>query len=418
VDIPRRINHWPRRFALAAVLLVTASALMLTLHWLAARLRTQTVDASQLVIGTVARTGLIRDVRAPGVLVPMELRWIASRVEGRVENILVEAGASVMPDTIIVELSNPTVTRDADTASIELDVLHAEAKVLEQRLINDLLAQKAVVAEYAARYESANYRMEANRGLGNIVAKVDLNESILLAKQYQERLAFEKERLARLQELQSAELVASKAGIARAERQIQLQQELRDDLNVKAGIEGTLQTVPVATGQLVTPGTPLARVAREDRFKTELRVQEGQARELRIGQKVQISAGGQHTKGTVSRIDPAVQEGTVLVDVNFVGDALPGARPDLRVQGVIEVDRVEDALVLPRPVYSQENTTNELFVLAQDGRSARRVAVELGLGSVDRMQILSGVNEGERVIVSDMSRFAGVDSIALEGLRP
>jgi HlyD family secretion protein len=418
VDIPRRINHWPRRLTTGAALVAAAIVLALAWNWLAARLRTQSVDASQLVIGTVERTGLIRDVRAPGVLVPVELRWIASRVEGRVENILVEAGASVMPDTVILELSNPTVTRDADTAGIELDVLHAQARVLKQRLLNDLLAQKAVVAEYAAKHESARFRMEANRELGDIVAKVDLNESILLARQYEERLAFEQERLDRLEELQAAELVASEAENARAERQLQLQQELQEGLIVKAGIEGTLQTVPVEAGQLVTPGTPLARVAREDRFKTELRVQEGQARELRIGQKVQISAGGQHTKGVVSRIDPAVQEGTVLVDVSFVGDALPGARPDLRVQGVIEIDRVEDALVLPRPVYSQENTTNELFVLAADGKSARRVAVELGLGSVDRIQVVSGVNAGERVIVSDMNRYSNVDSIELQGARP
>jgi HlyD family secretion protein len=418
VDIPLRINRWPRR--LLAGLLFAAAALVLTLtwNWLAARLRTQTLNVSEVVIGMVEHGTLIRDVRAPGLLAPLELRWIAAPVEGRVENILAEAGATVVSHTIILQLSNPSVSRDADMASIELEVLRAEAHALEQRLINDLLAQEAVVSEYAARHESARYRMEANRELGGIVAKVDLNESILLTRQYEERLAFEQERLLRLRELQEAELAASAANITRAERQLLLRRELQESLTVTAGITGTLQIVPVEIGQLVASGTPLARVAREDRFKAELRVQEGQARELRIGQKVRISAGGQHANGAVSRIDPAVQQGTVLVDVSFVGAALPGARPDLRVQGVIEIDQVEDALVLPRPVYTQENTTADLFVLAPDGQSARRVAVELGLGSVDRIQVIGGVSEGERVIVSDMSRFAEVDSIRLEGVRP
>ncbi|HWK52899.1 MAG TPA: HlyD family efflux transporter periplasmic adaptor subunit [Hyphomicrobiales bacterium] len=418
MDIPRKISRWPRRLGMAGGVLLGLMLLTLSWHWLAAGLFSSAVQARELVIGRVQRTELIRDVRAPGVLVPVELRWIASRVEGRVENILVEAGAHVMPGTVIMELSNPTVARDADTARIELEVLNAEALVLEKRTLNDLLAQQAVVAEYEALYENARFRMEANRGLGDIVSRVDLNESVLLARQYEDRLAFEKQRLAHYEELREAELQASKANIARAQRQLDLHQELLSGLSVTAGIEGTLQDVPVEAGQLISTGMPLARVAREDRFKTELRVQEGQARELRTGQKAQISAGGRHVMGIVSRIDPAVQEGTVLVDVSFTSEPLPGARPDLRVQGVIEIDRIDDALVLPRPVYSQENSTSELFVLSVDGRSARRAAVELGLGSVDRIQVLGGVNEGERVVVSDMSRYGDADSIALQGVQP
>lgn len=415
MDIPRKISRWPHRLRLVLCLLLGMVLLALSWRWLVSGLFSSAVPVRELVIGHVQRSELIRDVRAPGVLVPVELRWIASRVEGQVENILVEVGAHVMPHTVIMELSNPTVARDADTARIELEVLHAEALVLEKRTLNDLLAQQAVVAEYEALYENARYRMEANRGLGDIVSRVDLNESVLLVRQYEERLAFEKQRLTHYEELREAELQASKANIARAQRQLELHQELLSGLNVTAGIEGTLQDVPVETGQLISTGMPLARVAREDRFKTELRVQEGQARELRIGQKARISAGGRHVMGIVSRIDPAVQEGTVLVDVNFSGAPLPGARPDLRVQGVIEIDRIDHALVLPRPVYSQENSTSELFVLSSDGRSAHRAVVELGLGSVDRIQVLAGVAEGERVIVSDMSRYSDVDSIALQG---
>lgn len=388
---------------------------IVVVNYLAARLRNDAIDVGELVIAEVQRSSLIRDVRAPGVLVPTELRWIATDVEGRVENILAQPGEYVLPDIIILELGNPTVARDADTAGIELDVLEANTLVLEKRMSSDLLAQRAVVAEYASSSENATFRMEANQSLGAVVAKVDLNESMLTARQLEERLAIEQERYAHLQELQSAELAANKAKIRRAQRHLQLQKEVLAGLTVRAGIEGILQEVSVEPGQLLAPGSLLARVAREDNFKTELRVQEGQAREIVIGQKAIISAGGQQRHGKVVRIDPAVAEGTVLVDVAFTDEPLPGARPDLRVQGIIEIDYVEDTLVLARPVFTEENTTRELFVLDADGTFATRTPVELGIGSVDRIEILGGLQAGDRVIVSDMSRYADVDGIALTG---
>ena len=389
----------------------------LALGWtsLSARFSSNAVDVNDLVIGTVERSSLVRDVRAPGALVPTELRWITATVDGRVENILVEAGAHVMADTLILELSNPTVARDADTARIELEVLQAQTQVRELRMVNELLAQEAVVAEYVSSFENTRFRMEANQSLGDVVSRVDLNESILLARQDENRLRIERERLVQLKELQAAEKLANKAEIHRARRQLQLQQELLDALIVRAGIEGTLQEVPVEPGQLLATGALLARVAREDTFKTELRVQEGQARDVRNGQKVMISAGGQHTEGRVSRIDPAVQDGTVLVDVAFTGPALPSARPDLRVQGVIEIDYVADTLVLPRPVFSLEHSSAALFVLRADGSGADKKTVGLGMGSVDRIQILDGLREGDRVVVSDMSAYADSGSVALSG---
>lgn len=384
-------------------------------NYLAARLRNDALDVGDLVIAQVQRSSLVRDVRAPGVLVPTELRWIATDVEGRVENIFAQPGEYVMPDTVILELGNPTVSRDADTASIELDVLEAQTLVMEKRMSSDLLAQHAIVAEYASSSENATFRMEANRNLGAVVARVDLNESMLTARQLEERLGIEQQRYTRLQELQSAELAANKAEIRRAQRHFQLQKELLAGLTVRAGIEGILQEVSVEPGQLLAPGSLLARVAREDNFKAELRVQEGRAREVVIGQKVNISAGGQQRHGKVVRIDPAVAEGTVLVDVAFTGETLPGARPDLRVQGVIEIDYIEATLVLARPVFTEENTTRELFVLDADGLGASRTPVQLGIGSVDRIEILSGLQEGDRVIVSDMNRYSERDSIALAG---
>jgi HlyD family secretion protein len=417
IDIPRKVSHWPRRLRLAATLFGVAVVVAAGWVYLAQRLRSTAVDARELVIGEVQRSSLVRDVRAPGTLVPLELRWLATEVEGRVENILVQAGTKVQPDTIILELSNPTVARSADTARLELEVLQARTAVLEMRLVNELLAQRAVVSEVAASHANARFRLEANQQLGDIVPRADLNEAQLEASQFEERLAIEEERYLRMQELQVAELQANKAEILRAHGQLQLQQHLLAGLTVRAGIEGTLQEVPVQPGQLLATGALLARVARDDQFKAELRVQEGQAREIVLGQNVSISAGGQHAEGTVIRIDPAVQEGTVLVDVAFLGAPLSGARPDLRVQGIIEIDYVDDTLVLPRPVFSQENSSATLFVLRADGSGADKKAVGLGMGSVDRIQVLDGLHEGERVIVSDMSRYAGLESIELTGVR-
>jgi HlyD family secretion protein len=413
MDIPRKISRWPQRLRLGGIAIAGAAALAAGWVYLSASFSSSAVDASELVIGQVQRSSLVRDVRAPGVLVPTELRWLTAQVDGRVETIFAEAGAYVMPDTVILELSNPTVARDADTARIELEVLEAQTSVFEKRMINEVLAQQAVIAEFHSQFENARFRKEANESLGDVVSRVDLNESVLLAGQYEERLRIERERLVRLQELQVAELQANKAELMRAKRQLQLQEELLDGLTVRAGIEGILQEVPVESGQSLLPGALLARVAREDNFKTELSVQEGQAREIVAGQTVVISAGGQHASGKVSRIDPAVQDGTVLVDVTFTDKMLPGARPDLRVQGVIEIDYVENTLVIPRPVFSQENSTANLFVVGADGSIAHKTAVQLGIGSVDRIEVLGGLQEGDRVIVSDMTRFSEQDFIEL-----
>ena len=184
-------------------------------------------------------------------------------------------------------------------------------------------------------------------------------------------------------------------------------------LSVRAGIAGTLQDVPVEDGQQIAISTVLARVAGDDRYKIELRVQEQQAKEIAAGQKALITAGGQEAIGKVSRVDPSVQEGTVLVTVLFGDTELPGARPDLRVQGLIETEFAADTLVLRRPVFSQEHTAMELFVVNQAGGSAERRVVELGLASTDEIQILGGLSEGDMVVVSDVSKFADQRVIVL-----
>jgi HlyD family secretion protein len=234
-----------------------------------------------------------------------------------------------------------------------------------------------------------------------------------LKKQLESQLAIEKKRYAQLKLLQVAELDAKQAGINQARGQLKLQHELLDDLQVTAGLAGVLQQVPVEQGQQIRTGEILARVAREDSLKAELRVQESQVRDVQIGQRVLVTAGGQQAQGLVQRIDPAVQNGVVIVDVGFSEQRLPSARPDLRVSGVIVIEQLSNVLTLRRPVYSQENMLTQLYVLDPSGEAATLREVQLGSGSVDKIEITSGLNPGDRVIVSDTSQLGQRAEISL-----
>lgn len=378
---------------------------------MSARGTDEVARSSSFVLARVTKGNLERTVRAPGVVVPIDIRYIAARVEGRIETKPIEAGARVHPDTLVLQMSDPTLSRNLDTARIELEVLEAQSLVLEKQLNADLLAQEAVVTDYELRHEDARVTMEANQGVRDLISGVLVRESEIATERFARRAAIEQARLVRLRELETARLEADRAELKRGRRQLQLAQELVDSLSIRAGIEGTLQDLPVEVGQQIAIGQVVARVAGDD-YKIELRVQEQQAKEIAVGQKAEITAGGQRTAGKVSRVDPSVQEGTVLVTVLF-DEPLQGARPDLRVQGLIETAFAADTLVLQRPVYSAEHTTMELFVVDATGTAAQRRSVELGLASTDTIQVLAGLREGDVVIVSDVSRFADKQVIQL-----
>ena len=336
IDIPQKARRTPRALKAAAVVASLISVAALGATYLQSRGAVDGVRAADLVIARVERGRLERAVRAPGVVVPIEIRWMAATVEGRVERKAREAGEKVHPDTLILQMSSPTLSRNLDTARIELQVQEAQSLVLQRQLISDLLAQEAVLADYQMQYQNTHNRMEANRAARDAVPALSVRESEIAAETLAKRVEIEGKRLERLRELHVARLHADEAELERARRQLSSQQELVDALSIRAGIEGTLQDVPVEVGQQISVGTRLALVAGDDRYKIELRVQEQQAREIKVGQTAQISAGGQQVRGTVSRVDPAVQDGTVLVDVLFADTVLVGARPDLRVQGLIE----------------------------------------------------------------------------------
>lgn len=373
-------------------------------------------NRGDFILGTVTKGNLVRDVRAAGTLQPTRLRWIAANSSGRIEQIHVQPGAKVEIDTVIMVLSNPTLSRDVETATFALQVAKAEQIALVKRLESDYLAQQSVVAEFDSNYQNAAFRVEANEALADkqIVSILDVKETKLLKKQYEIRLGIERKRLAGLKALQSAELDAKNAQIRQTESQLRLQQSLVADLQVKAGLKGVLQEVPVEQGQQINEGVVLARVAREDSLKAELRVQESQVKNIVIGQKVIVSAGGQQAEGKVQRIDPAVQNGVVVVDVEFIGDGLPSARPDLRVDGLIEIERLENVLLLKRPVYTKENSSAQLYVVNDSDDTASLSMVRLGSGSLDKIQIVNGLKSGDKVIVSDTSQFNQQRKISLQ----
>ena len=373
------------------------------------------VNADELIIANVEKGDLIREVSAPGTLVPVDLNFLAAATNGRVEQIFQEAGDSVDVGTVIMRLVNPELSQAADAARYELETLQADYQALQLRLNQEQLKQRIVMADFKARFEMAKLRREAYQKLLQTGAASDINynESALREQQLKIQFGLEEERLKSLPQLHKAELTAARAKIDKAQRGLDLQLELIDRLSVKATTKGVLQEVLLEKGEQVRLGTVLARIAEQDNLKAQLRVQESQVKNVRKGQSVVIAAGGNTAKGKVKRIDPAVQQGTVLVDVYFTGLSLEGARPDLRIDGTIELEHLKNVLQIKRPVFSQEYASTSLFVLNHEKDRAVRTTIKLGRGSVDVIEVLSELEVGDQVVVSSTKKFNELEEIAL-----
>lgn len=415
MDIPKKVSRRRNHLSMAAIAVVAGAALWIAYNRVNSFITSEVVYSSDFVIESVELGSVNREVRATGTLVSSDLRLIAATIDGTVESISVDAGVSVTADTVILRMSNPTIARDADTARIDLSVIEAQADAHAKQLIANRLAQEAVVAEFEALHENARFRLNANLTLAedNIVSELDVIDAELRERQYRTQLALERQRLEHLVDLNESENIARKAEIDRAVRQLALSEELLDDLTIRAGINGALQEVAVEAGEQVSVGALLASVASVDNLKAELRVQESQISDVTLGQNVTVTAGGDKARGRITRIEPSVRDGVVIVDVGFELDSLPGARPDLRVEGVIQTGSVTDVMTIPRPVFSRENSESELFVLDEAGSRAVRTQVRLGIGSLSTMEVVSGLDIGDLVIVSDTSDFQDREIIEL-----
>jgi len=373
------------------------------------------VDKATIWTDDVKRGPMIRDVRGIGTLVPEDIRWIPAQTDSRVDRILIHPGATVQPSSIILELSNPELQRDVLDAQYQLKAAQADYENLKVQLNSELLNQKSVAASVRSDYEQAKIQQEVDEklraeGLGTeVTAKL----SKVREEQLGIRLQLEEDRTKNAADSAVARLMAQQSHVDQQRALFDLKRSELDALHVRAGIQGVLQLVPVEVGQHVLPGTNVARVADPKRLKAEIKIPETQAKDVAIGQPATIDTRNGVVRGLVSRIDPSVQNGTVTVDVQINDPLPPGSRPDLSVDGTVELENLRDVLYVGRPVHGQSDSTIGLFKLVEDGSEAVRVNVKLGKSSVNTVEILQGLKVGDKVILSDMSSMDAFDRIRL-----
>jgi HlyD family secretion protein len=398
-------------YSLAVILAVVAVTLGLSQLEPAAPV----VSANTVYTDIVKRGEMLRQVRGLGTLVPEEIRWIPAVTQGVVERILLRPGAEVRPDSVILILSNPELERQVLDAELQLKAAEAQFENLKVQLESQLLTQRAAAATIQAEYRQAKMQVEVDEQLAKegLISELNLKQSRVRAEELAVRQELEAKRLAIAMQAVESQLEVQRAAVEQQRAlYIQRKREL-DQLRVRPGMQGVLQQVAVEVGQQVTPGTNLARVADLSRLKAEIRIPETQAKDVVVGQKAVIDTRNGIVPGRVSRVDPAVREGTVLVDVALEGPLPQGARPDLSIDGTIEIERLTDVLYVGRPVHGQPNSTISLFKLLPNSNEAVRVQVRLGRSSVNTMEILEGLQEGDRVILSDMSAHDAYDRIRL-----
>jgi HlyD family secretion protein len=402
-----------RQWAWAAV--AVGAVVLVTLGVSRLKPAAPSVERATLVIDTVKRGEMVREVRGLGTLVPEEIRWIPAVTQGRVERLVLLPGTTVTSDSVILELSNPELEMQALDAESQSRAAEARYTELKVRLASQLLDQKAAAARVQAESRQARLRADADAELARngLVANINLKLSQSAADELEHREGIEQQRLAIAGQAIDAQLSVQQAEVEQRRAQARLRRSQFEGLRVRAGLAGVLQLVPVEVGQQVTPGTNLARVARPDRLKAVIRVPETQARDVVPGQKAVVDTRNGVVNARVVRVDPAVQNGTVTVDLTLVGELPRGARPDLTVDGTIELERLSDALHVGRPAMGQPQSTVGLFRLVKGTSEATRVRVRLGQASVSTIEIVEGLEVGDEVILSDTSAWDSADRIRL-----
>jgi HlyD family secretion protein len=347
--------------------------------------------------------------------VPEDTRWLPATSDGRVERILLRPGAQVDADAIILELSNPQVEQEALNARLALQSAEAALENLRVQLQNELLTQQAQVAGVEADYKQAQMDAEANESLAKqgLVSGIIVKQAQLRFETLRTRLDIERRRLSTAGDSIAARTRVQQSTVDQARAIASLQQSRLAALRVRAGFAGVLQQVPVEVGQRVAPGQNLARVANPGQLKAELRIPETQAKDVEVGQIAHVDTRNGIVPGRVSRKDPAATNGTVTVDVSLTAALPRGAVPDLSVDGTIELERLDSALQVGRPAFGQEQSTIALFKIVDDQGHAERVQVRVGRSSVNTIEVASGLDAGDQVVLSDMSAWDGVDRVRL-----
>ena len=375
-----------------------------------------TVDRAVVWIDAVKRGSMLRQVRGSGTLVPEDIRWIPARSQGRVERIVLRPGAQVTPESIILELSNPELTQSVQEAHLGYQSAQAALANRKAELQSALLSQESSTSNIETQYKQADLDLQANETLyiEKLISKLTLEQKRGLAADLKNRLATEQRRLSITRDGISSQLAPQESDVNQRKATWELRRKQLDELNVRAGMSGTLQSVPVERGQQVGPGTNLARVANPSNLKAELRIAETQTKDIRIGQYAEVDTRNGVVKGHVSRMDPSSVGGTVGVDVIMDGPLPAGARPDLSVDGTIQLERLDNIIYVGRPAFGQENSTVTIFKVSPNGE-AHATKVKLGRASVNTIEVIEGLQPGDQVILSDMSQFDSFDRVQLKG---
>lgn len=413
MDIPREPKSKRRRWilggaAVAGVVIITAAL---------GRMEpaAPSVDRGTLWIDTVRKGEMLRQVRGPGTLVPEQILYISAVTGGRVERIQVRPGEKVTANTLILEMSNPDVQLEALSAEQQLSAAEAALVSLRTTLETQRLNQEGTVATTQQQYNEAKRNADVANGLDTkgLLSPVEVGNVRDRAVEADKRLQVETQRLGVMSKSIDEQVALQRQQVERLRAIADFQRKRVESMQVRAGTDGVLQDMDLQPGQWVQPGTLLAKVAQPGRLKAVLQIPETQAKDVALGQPAAIDTRNGIVKGRVVRMDPSAHNGTVTMDVALDGTLPPGARPDLSVDGTIEVERLENVLYVGRPAYGQAESTVGLFKLTPDGKEAVRVNVKLGRSSVNTIEVVQGLNVNDKVIISDMSAWDSHDRVRL-----
>ena len=417
MDIKRSGKSKLKKRVRTAILLVAGLAAAGGISIVLAKLKpaAPTLERSTAVIDSVKRGEMLRQTRGSGTLVPQITRWIPAPSEGRIERVLVQAGVEVKGDTVIAELSNPQIEQQAVDAGFQLKAAEADQENLRVRLRSDDVGQNAVIATANAEYSQAKLQLDADETLAKqgLVSALNLKISRVHVQDLENKLDAEKQKLTINGQSAKAQLNAQQSRIDQLRALARLKHDQVTNLKVLAGSAGIVQEVSIQVGQQVTPGVNLARVADPNSLKAQLKIAETQMRDVKEQQPVEIDTHNGVIRGRVMRIDPAAKEGTVVVDVSLTGPLPAGARPDLTVDGTIELERLENVLYVARPAFAQSQANAMIFRLTEDGQEALHTPIVFGRTSVNYVEVVSGLKEGDQVVLSDTSTLDSYNRIRL-----
>lgn len=377
------------------------------------------VDRATVWMDTVQQGTMVRQVRGPGTLVPENNRLITAVTAGRIEQRYMLAGAEIDSFTVILRLSNPDVEIQLLLSQQQLSQAEAGLITLRSTLQTQRLTQQGLVAQTRTLFLEAQRVFDQNRRLyernPDLVAQAELDRSREQAEELEVRLQIEKDRLRVIEGSTQEQIDAQETQVHRLRAIVQFNAERLASLEVRAGVSGVLTELPVQDGEWVQAGGTLARVVQPGRLKAEIRIPQTQAQDIVVGQVAYIDTRNDTIEGRVTRIDPAVQSGTVTIDVTLPENLPRSARTDLSVDGTVVIERLDDVIYVGRPAFGQANSRVGIFKLVDDGKYAERVNVQLGRSSVNEIEVVDGLQPGDVVILSDMSQWDGFDRVRLKG---